>query len=231
MITSTETKEIYAAIIKAQTQVKAAVKDTANPFFKSKYANLETVQAAVRDALIANDLAVVQGGSGVVNGQVFVETTLIHTSGQHVTQHLGCVPKDTGPQAVGSAVTYLRRYGLAAILNVPVADDDGEAGEARPTSGIIKERSAPVTQQENKAVEMVQKTFKGSEVTNVITDDHRKVAAEVKRLKWPVPQQHEFLRNRYGADKKKISDLSAEQTLDALKWLTDIKPESPKASD
>ncbi len=118
---------IAPALVLAQTQMSVAVKDTKNPFFKSMYADFNSVREAVVPALNANGIMVMQP---IVNGSV--RTILIHKSGEFV----GCdtpivVSKDRDAQAMGSAISYSRRYGLSALLAVGSEDDDGESAMGR----------------------------------------------------------------------------------------------------
>ena len=131
---------IAPAIVAAQAELKAAPKDTANPFYKSKYADLGGCMDTLRPVLGAHKLAVLQPPA-VDNGIVSVETMLLHESGEWISCTLSCQPKDTGPQSIGSAITYLRRYGLALTGLVTEADDDGNA--AQPGSKSHPAAAAP----------------------------------------------------------------------------------------
>ena len=126
-------KAIAPAIVAAQAELKAAPKDTTNPFFKSKYADLGGCMDTLRPVLAAHKLALIQSPS--VGGEIVsVETTLLHDSGEWISCMLSCHPKDNGPQSIGSAITYLRRYGLALPGLVTEADDDGNAAQPAPKS-------------------------------------------------------------------------------------------------
>lgn len=122
--------ELAAALAKAQGAIRGAAKDTANTFFKSKYADLASVWEACRGPLTENGLSVVQLPSAE-GAKVTVTTMLAHASGQSITGHLTASAKDDSPQAVGSAITYLRRYGLQSMVGVAPEDDDGEAAQGR----------------------------------------------------------------------------------------------------
>lgn len=134
MTHSEQINEIGAALAKAQKAMKGAKKDSANPFFKSKYADLASVADACRDALADNGIAVVQTPSSTEDGRVNVTTMLVHSSGQWFADTLSVKPKDDGAQAMGSVITYLRRYSLAAFAGVAPEDDDAEAAEGRKGS-------------------------------------------------------------------------------------------------
>ena len=127
---SSEIKELASALSKAQGKITGALKDSANTFFKSNYADLSSVWDACREHLSANGLAVVQ-----VNGneaeRVTLTTTIIHSSGQWIRGTCSAKPAKDDAQGIGSVITYLRRYGLAAIVGVAQVDDDGEAAVGR----------------------------------------------------------------------------------------------------
>jgi hypothetical protein len=127
---SEQINELAGALAKAQGKITGALKDSANPFFKSKYADLASVWDACRSALSDNGLAVIQLTESDDSG-VFVVTTLAHSSGQWMRSRLRLTPKDDSPQAMGSAITYGRRYALAAMVGVAQVDDDGNAASGR----------------------------------------------------------------------------------------------------
>ena len=122
--------ELAAALAKAQGEITGALKDSANPFFKSKYADLASCWDACRAALSKNGLAVIQCPTTEATGTYLV-TTLLHSSGQWMRSSLIVSPKDDTPQAMGSALTYARRYALTAMVGVAQVDDDGNAASAR----------------------------------------------------------------------------------------------------
>lgn len=125
MKTSESLVKISDAICKAQGQIKGAVKDAANPFFKSKYADLESVIEAIRGPFSANGLGFMQG---VMVDQKQVVTRIMHASGEWIETYYPLDCKDwTNPQSVGSAMTYAKRYGLQAAAGIPTVDDDGNA--------------------------------------------------------------------------------------------------------
>lgn len=121
--------QLAAALAKAQGAMSGAVKDARNPHFNSSYASLAAVWDAARKPLTDNGLAVVQMPEA--NGNVvIVRTLLIHESGESLESSIEATARDASPQAVGSVVTYLRRYALAAMVGIAPEDDDGNAGQA-----------------------------------------------------------------------------------------------------
>ena len=124
--------ELATALAKAQGRITGALKESANPFFKSKYADLASCWDACRDALSENGLAVIQTNEATDEG-VTVTTLLAHCSGQFVRSALRLQPKDTTPQGIGSCITYGRRYGLTSMVGIAQVDDDGNAASQRST--------------------------------------------------------------------------------------------------
>ena len=127
---SEQINELAAALSRAQASITGALKDSANPFFKSKYADLASCWDACRKQLTDNGLSVIQT-TDIVSDTVVVRTTLAHSSGQWVSGILPVKAKDDGPQAQGSGITYARRYALAAIVGLAQIDDDAEAAQGR----------------------------------------------------------------------------------------------------
>ena len=113
-----------------QGKLTYAKKDSANPFFKSKYADLESVWDACRDLLSANGLAVVQLPGEYFEGTMALTTIITHSSGEWISQQMSLPVTKPDAQGAGSALTYMRRYALAAAVGVVQADDDGNAASA-----------------------------------------------------------------------------------------------------
>ncbi len=121
-------KELATALAKAQGAIKGAVKDSANPFFKSKYADLASVVEAIRSAFAANGLSYVQSVEPSDKDEVRVETTILHSSGEWIGCGVLALPvSKVDAQGYGSALTYARRYSLSAATGVAPEDDDGNA--------------------------------------------------------------------------------------------------------
>jgi hypothetical protein len=133
--------ELAAALAKAQGEITGALKDSANPFFKSKYADLASCWDACRKPLSDNGLAIIQ--SPEVTGEGLTLTTLLtHSTGQWIKNVFRMLPKDDTPQGVGSALTYARRYALTALIGIAQVDDDGNAASGR-TNGAYAEPHRP----------------------------------------------------------------------------------------
>lgn len=122
--------KLAEALSKAQGEMKPAAKDSENPHFRSKYADLASCWDAARGPLTANGLSVVQTCDIPEQGQgVIVETTVAHLSGEFITGRMFVPVAKYDAQGIGSALTYGRRYGFCAAIGM-VADDDDDGNEA-----------------------------------------------------------------------------------------------------
>ena len=133
MISQSESiANLSLALSIVQGKMSHAVKDSANPFFKSKYADLESVWDACRSLLAENGLAVMQfPGLYTDHDKSMSLTTIIsHKSGEYISQEMSVPVTKVDPQGAGSALTYMRRYALAAVVGVVQADDDGNAASS-----------------------------------------------------------------------------------------------------
>ena len=128
MKTSDSLVHFAPAFVKAQAQIKTAVKDTVNPFYKSHFAGLNSVWEAAKDALHLNGFTVSQPTT-YRDGVMLLETIVLHNSGEFIAGEYLITTEKPGPQAVGAAITYAKRYALASIVGVMSGDieDDGES--------------------------------------------------------------------------------------------------------
>jgi hypothetical protein len=131
MIKSDTIAKIADALSKFQADVQDPAKNSDNPFFKSKYVELDDLLASVRPVLSKHGLAVIQEPSG--EEKVCVKTIILHNSGEFIEfEPVVLKPVKTDPQGVGSAITYGRRYALSSILGVAWdADDDGNKASGK----------------------------------------------------------------------------------------------------
>lgn len=134
---------LAAALALAQGEMKHATNDSDNPFFKSKYADLASVTNACRPALVKHGLSVIHGTDSADGMSVTVTVRLLHKSGQWLQSSLTLKPTKADPQGIGSAITYARRYTLAAIVGVATEDDDGNAASAPTPQGASRNREVP----------------------------------------------------------------------------------------
>lgn len=132
MYQSEQINELATALAKAQGQISPAIKDSSNPFFKSKYADLSSVWNACKDPLSSNGLAVLQT-MDYRDNQLFLVTTLAHSSGQWMRSSIPIVTEKNNAQGIGAAITYMRRYALSAMVGITCDDDDdGNASVIMP---------------------------------------------------------------------------------------------------
>lgn len=131
---------LVAALCAVQKALKNAVTDSENSYFNSRFASLSSVIEAQQALLSENGLAITQLFSEAEHGPV-VETVLMHVSGEWISSSLGVRSKDSSAQAVGSGITYTRRYALMAILRMATEDDDGNQGTEKP---VTMQKSDPL---------------------------------------------------------------------------------------
>jgi len=145
MLKSDLINELAAALAKAQGQIEGAKKSSSNPFFKSKYADLAECWNTCREALTANGISVIQMPEEInENGRLNITTMLAHSSGQYISSTLTMTVTKLDPQAIGSAITYGRRYALAAMVGLAQEDDDGEKAMARQEKKDKKPVESPI---------------------------------------------------------------------------------------
>lgn len=119
-------KNIATALLKAQTEMSNPKKGATNPFFKSKYADLNAVREAVIPILNANGIVVLQPIVNIENKN-FVQTILLHESGEKMESLTEILyNKINDAQAQGSGISYARRYSLQSFVCVGADDDDGQ---------------------------------------------------------------------------------------------------------
>lgn len=138
---SEQINELAKALSAAQTEITGATKDSTNPHFKSKYADLAAIWDAVRGPLTKNKLAVTQCVEIQHEDRTLqfekvdiLVTTLMHESGQWIESVYPVRPVKNDPQGFMSALTYARRGALAAITGCPSIDDDGNAASEAASS-------------------------------------------------------------------------------------------------
>ena len=150
--------KLAAALVAAHSEVENAVKDSQNPFFKSNYASLNSVLGTVKPVFGRHGLVVVQMPSEAADGFTGLESIILHESGEWISQTAAAPipikytsdgePRPPDAQSVGSAITYLRRYSLAALAGITQEDDDGNAAsnyapDKTPRGGLDRKMSCP----------------------------------------------------------------------------------------
>lgn len=126
--------KIATALAEAQSKMSNAVKDSKNPFFKSNYADINSVREACLPALNAVGISVWQP-TVYFEGKKFVKTIFLHVSGEYLAGLTEIVfAKELDPQAQIAGTTYARRGGLQSMANLGVEDDDGNTAAGRQVS-------------------------------------------------------------------------------------------------
>jgi hypothetical protein len=138
MKTSESITNISKALVAFGQSMPKVPKDKINPHFKSKYASLSIMIEKATPILAANKLAIVQQ----IDGDCMT-TTLLHESGEYITATaaMPCA-NPSNPQAMGSAITYARRYAYGSILSLDI-DDDDDANAATQTAPPQKQTAPP----------------------------------------------------------------------------------------
>lgn len=150
MKTSESITEVATALNAVQAELQPAMKGSENPYFHSKYADLLAVWNACREPLTKHGLSVSQVGGMDEHGP-YLETILMHTSGQYIAGKLPLMAAKADPQAQGSAITYARRYSLSAIVGLCTEeDDDAEAA----TQHQVEAKAKPAVKPAAKPVAM-----------------------------------------------------------------------------
>ena len=162
------------ALVAAIGELSNVPKTASNPYFKSKYAPLDAIVEATRPVLLKHGLAITQSPL-FMEGMAGVETTIIHKGGHSTTTTLLLPLKDQSPQGVGGAITYARRYALAAVCGI-ASEDDLDGNEHLP---VKKEEARPA----------IAKLPKGASITyGDISEGTRPAIAKVMDKKDSAPR-------------------------------------------
>lgn len=132
--------KLAAALVAVQGELKAVTKDALNPHFKARYASLDALTDTVRPILAKHGIALVQGGDNVDASSVAIETMLLHSSGEWVSNNFIMPLEKPTAQSAGSAISYGRRYGLSSLLALTTDEDDDGAKASAPPA---KKAAAP----------------------------------------------------------------------------------------
>ena len=156
MIKSESIINISKALLVAQKNMSNPVKKSVNPFFKSKYSDLNSILEVCVDPLNEADIILLQPTITKENGKNFVQTLLIHVSGEFIGSECEIkVQKLNDAQAEGSGISYARRYGLQSLLSLSAVDDDGQKAvqekEVKKVNESLKDKVAKEVLEEEKA--------------------------------------------------------------------------------
>lgn len=229
---SEQINELATALSKAQGEIEGAVKDSTNPFFKQNYADLESVIQAIKAPLAKYGLSFSQPTDFDDDGREFVETMIMHSSGQWLKGRLLIKSKDNSPQAQGSGISYAKRYALQAILGVSSTDDDGndaqglnKAHRAHPTDSHQTNKNAPLLNEQKKSdsqppkdAPLVRHPAKGV----MSSDAQRRLIFKLSTNKGLTHDKlKELIKSKYNLDSSK--DLTIGQASELIEYFQDKK--------
>lgn len=198
--------KIADALAKAQGEMQNAAKDKDNPFFKSTYADLASVWDACRQPLAKNGLAVVQLLNMPEPGRLILTTKLIHSSGEWFGSQVPVVPVKQDPQGVGSAITYMRRFTLSALVGIapaekPTEDDVHDDDDDGNAASDVQKMKGPVI-----APKVVDRNLVMKELLD-LTELH----------KTPIDQVKEFVQSKFHVES--VKNLNADQLIQVIAWV------------
>lgn len=184
MKTSESVTKISAALLKAQRAITFAAKDATNPHFKNKYADLPAVIDAIKPALNDSGIMFMQTPSPSDSGSLALTTRLLHESGEWIEDTATVPLPKNDPQGYGSAMTYARRYSLAAMTGLYQDDDDGVAAMNPKSESLLSvDQITAIKDAANEAgvtVDQICKTGKVRDIADIKASSYTKLLAWVQ---------------------------------------------------
>ena len=187
---SSTISKLATALYKAQGALVGAKKDSVNTHYKNSYADLESVWEACRKPLSDNELSIVQTPQ-IIDGEPYLATVLLHSSGEWMQSLFPLLARDRTPQAFGIALSYARRYALAAMVGVVQTDDDGELAQGRDNGKEYKpeyqapqkmfkkiEKPEEIEKKVEKVVELISET-EAEEIEKMMAEEDAKYRKDV----------------------------------------------------
>jgi hypothetical protein len=177
---SQEISKLATALVLVQAALKPVVKNSENPFFHSKYADLVAVSESCRMLLAEQGLAVVQTPTGGDGHTISISTMLLHSSGEWIRDTALYPLAKSDPQGVGSAITYARRYGLCAIVGIVTDDDDdgnGASDTPKPPAPGKPPVAPPAPNTPLVTTDMILKLMREAQTVAALTQTVRKYKA------------------------------------------------------
>lgn len=173
---SSSIEKLAPAILSAKKEMTNAVKDAKNPFFKSKFADLNSVREACEPALAKYGVSVLQP-MVQKDSKTYIRTMLLHETGQYLCSDTEVVcSKQNDAQAYGSAISYARRYGLQSLVSLGAEDNDAEDTMVRTAPVVVKATLPTSTSVTIKPLAPVAKTVKEEQVEKVVTSSFKKTS-------------------------------------------------------
>jgi hypothetical protein len=205
---SESVKELITALTAFQGKMTAVKKDSINPFYKSKYASLDTIWETIRKPLTDNGLSIAQT-MNLIEDKSVLETTLYHTSGEWISGVQLVNPVKDDPQALGSAISYARRYSLSALLGI-VADEDDDAETATPKA-------------KEKPISTGGETSKKSETPDITPAQTKKIYATAKEKQLSPEEAKAYIKKTF--NKNSTKELTKDEASTMIEFLNEIKPD------
>ncbi|WYC18269.1 ERF superfamily protein [Citrobacter phage vB_CfrS_K1M] len=200
---SEQKANLIKALVEARKVMSSGAKKNAkNPHLKSNYANLESFLDAIRPALEANGLIIIQNAIDSESLDVLkLETTIMHESGEYMSSVMPMPVAKKDAQGYGSAMTYARRYSIASMFGIAQSDDDGNAARKSPKDAANLIRSAATMEELTAIYGDEYKAFRGDDAaTRVIVGAYQEMKAKFMvsggsfdpaKLAKPQPQQEQ----------------------------------------
>lgn len=160
MRTSDSIAKLAPALLQAQKAITFAAKDAVNGHLKNRYADLPSVIEAIKPALNEAGISFIQTGAPSDDGKLHLSTRLLHESGEWMEDTMVMPIPKQDPQGYGSAMTYARRYALAAITGLYQDDDDGQRSVSAPAP-----QAAPKKALTQKIAEVLIQSLKNKSMT------------------------------------------------------------------
>lgn len=140
------TKSFHDKLLSAQKKIGTVAKDKTNPFFKSKYADINAIVEMVKPALNDEGLVLTQALSHI-EGKPAIQTTI--SDGEAEISSITPLIENPDPQKMGAIITYFRRYALQSLLALQAEDDDGNS-VVQPSYETVQSTPHPTQQGANK---------------------------------------------------------------------------------
>ncbi len=121
---------IYKKLLEVQKEIGAIKKESENPFFKSKYFDINGLLAVVKPVLNKHGVVLLQSLSAYGDNCLSLNTKLVDSESGEIVEDTCPIPVNSEPQKIGSAITYFRRYALQSLLALEAEDDDAEGSKA-----------------------------------------------------------------------------------------------------
>jgi len=215
---SESVKEIATALSNFQGKMAAVKKDSVNPFYKSKYASLDTIWETIRKPLSENGLSVAQT-MNLIEDKSVLETTLYHTSGEWISGTQLVNPVKNDPQGLGSAITYARRYSLSAILGL-VSDDDDDANTATKPE-VKQEVKAPVKPIPPTIETATSKPVPTTDTSGITIPQTKKIHATAKEKQFSAEEARAYMQKTF--KKNSTKELTKDEASIMIEFLNEIK--------